>query len=75
MSLFSSTRITVDVLGRSRRRGLSRRALLNGRLSPVRLARQVTVPGPAFGDHDARVAAIVAQRRRIAMTVRAPQWW
>jgi len=72
MSLFSSTRITVDVLGRSRRRGLSRRALLNGRLSPVRLAR---VPAPSFGDHDARVAAIVAQRRRIAATVRAPQWW
>jgi hypothetical protein len=72
MSLFSSTRITVDVLGRSRRRGLSRRALLNGRLSPTRLAR---VPAQSFGDHDARVAAIVAQRRRVAATLRPPQWW
>jgi hypothetical protein len=76
MSLFSTTRITVDVLGRSRRRGLSRRTLLGGRLLPARLARRVAVPAQTFGDHEARVAAIVAQRRRVVQTAdRAPRWW
>jgi len=77
MSLFSNMRVPVDVLGRSRRRGLSRRALLDGRLLPKRLARRVepAEPVPAFGDHEARVAAIVAQRRRVEATTRAPRWW
>jgi hypothetical protein len=78
MSLLSTMRVPVDVLGRSRRRGLSRRAFLNGRLLPARLARQVspeTPERPAFGDDQARAAAIVAQRRRLELTSRAPRWW
>jgi hypothetical protein len=78
MSLFSTMRVPVDVLGRSRRRGLSRRALLNGRLLPARLARQVAEEkpeSPAFGDDKARAAAIVAQRQRISALARAPKWW
>jgi hypothetical protein len=77
MSLFSHMRVPVDVLGRSRRRGLSRRALLNGRLLPTRLARRVepVESAPEFGDQEARVAAIVAQRRRVEATTRTPRWW
>jgi hypothetical protein len=76
MSLFSTTRVPVDVLGRSRRRGLSRRALLDGRLLPARLARQTTEkPQAAFGDDRARAAAIVAQRQRVAVSLRAPRWF
>jgi hypothetical protein len=75
MSLFSTMRVPVDVLGRSRRGGLSRRAFLNGRLLPARLARQVAPEAPAFGDDKAHVAAIVSQRQRISATARAPRWW
>jgi len=78
MSLFSTMRVPVDVLGRSRRRGLSRRAFLNGRLLPARLVRQVSPEAPeapAFGDDQARAAAIVAQRRRVLVSARAPRWW
>ena len=77
MSLFSTMRVPVDVLGRSRRRGLSRRAFLNGRLLPARLARHAaqTPEQPAFGDNQARAAAIVAQRRRVELSSRAPRWW
>jgi hypothetical protein len=76
MSLFSTMRVPVDVLGRSRRRSLTRLALLNGRLLPARLARQVEeTPDVAFGDDKARVAAIVAQRQRVAVSLRAPRWF